>query len=113
MPLSVQIVGSKLIVINRTLIITLSLIFFLLCVDLSRKPEHQFSANFLIFSIEQYRTYVSPRLSGIVVCKFKPSCSSYTITALREYGSLKGSAMSINRLLKCSPLSSEHGADSP
>ena len=113
MLLSVKIVGARLIVINRTLIFALTLFFFLLCIDLSRNPAHQLSATILIFSIEKYRTYVSPRLSGIVVCKFKPSCSSYAIIALRKHGALKGTVMTITRLVKCTPLSSAHGEDYP
>ena len=39
-------------------------------------------------------------------CKYFPSCSQYTIDAIREYG-LKGGAMGIWRILRCNPWS--HG----
>lgn len=37
-------------------------------------------------------------------CKFIPSCSNYAIEAIKEYGSIKGSFLSIKRILRCNPL---------
>lgn len=38
-------------------------------------------------------------------CKYTPSCSVYAIEAIKEYGSIKGSIMSFERILRCNPLS--------
>jgi len=38
-------------------------------------------------------------------CKYTPSCSSYAKEAILEYGALKGSYMSIKRILRCNPFS--------
>ncbi len=38
-------------------------------------------------------------------CKFYPSCSNYAILAITKYGSIKGSILSIKRVIKCNPLS--------
>lgn len=38
-------------------------------------------------------------------CKFIPSCSNYAIEAIQEYGSIKGSFLTIRRILRCNPLS--------
>ena len=92
------------------LLLALSLLLF---VDLSRISEDQVTVKVLVFSIEKYHEYVSPHLHGIVTCKFSPSCSSYAIMALKKYGALKGTMMSMARLVKCSPLSSSHGEDYP
>lgn len=45
-------------------------------------------------------------------CRFFPSCSDYAIKAINKYGIVKGSAKSLWRILKCSPLS-EGGVDYP
>jgi uncharacterized protein len=37
------------------------------------------------------------------VCRFYPSCSEYSIEALQEHGPLKGSVMSVLRILRCNP----------
>ena len=92
------------------LIVILTLLFMR---DLTRPPEYQLTVKGVVFSIEQYHKYLSPHLSGIVTCKFTPHCSAYAIMALQKYGALKGTLMTVNRLAKCSPLSSVHGADYP
>ena len=37
-------------------------------------------------------------------CRHYPTCSSYAIDAINEYGSIKGILMSIKRIIKCNPL---------
>ncbi len=38
-------------------------------------------------------------------CKYIPTCSNYGIEALKEYGCIKGSLMTIKRIIRCNPLS--------
>jgi len=85
----------------------------LLFADLSRQPKHQFTVNILVFSIEKYHEYVTPHLKGAVACKFTPTCSAYAMMALKKHGAFKGTALTIARLAKCSPLSSAHGEHYP
>ena len=40
-------------------------------------------------------------------CKYLPTCSNYGIEAINRYGSLKGSYLTIRRIIKCNPFS--HG----
>jgi len=54
--------------------------------------------------IKFYQKWISPALAPR--CKYYPSCSSYTVTAIEIYG-LKGIAMSAWRLMRCNPWS--HG----
>jgi len=42
---------------------------------------------------------------GTSKCKFTPTCSSYAIEALEKYGFIKGSLLSIRRILRCNPFS--------
>ncbi|WP_159840978.1 membrane protein insertion efficiency factor YidD [Nocardia sp. CY41] len=58
-------------------------------------------ANVLIFSIELYRTYVSP--TRMPVCRFTPTCSEYAVTALRTRGLFIGLVLTVVRLAKCAP----------
>lgn len=37
------------------------------------------------------------------VCRFVPTCSSYAIDAITEYGALRGTLMAIWRILRCNP----------
>jgi hypothetical protein len=36
-------------------------------------------------------------------CRFEPSCSAYAVTALRRYGAVKGSWLTVRRLARCQP----------
>lgn len=37
-------------------------------------------------------------------CRYVPTCSNYGIEAINRYGSIKGSYLTIKRILKCNPL---------
>ena len=36
-------------------------------------------------------------------CRFYPSCSQYALDALNKYGAIKGSFLTIYRILRCNP----------
>ena len=57
----------------------------------------------LIWFVKFWRTFISPAYG--VVCKFHPTCSAYSLTALETHGALKGSALSIGRIVRCHPWS--------
>lgn len=39
-------------------------------------------------------------------CRYTPTCSNYAIEAIDRYGALKGSILSIKRILRCNPFGS-------
>ncbi len=51
--------------------------------------------------IKGYRYVISPLMANH--CRFHPSCSSYAIQALETHGAIKGSYLTIRRLLRCQP----------
>jgi len=55
----------------------------------------------IILLIQLYKTIISPFFPS--TCRFYPSCSSYSIEALKKYGFIKGFFLSIKRILKCHP----------
>ena len=55
-----------------------------------------------------YQAIVSPLMP--MSCRHIPTCSEYTIEALKTFGFFKGSYLSIKRLLRCRPGGS-HGYD--
>lgn len=55
----------------------------------------------LIAAIRGYQRYISPALPRH--CRFTPTCSQYAIEALQKYGALKGTALTVWRILRCNP----------
>lgn len=37
-------------------------------------------------------------------CRHIPTCSNYALTAIERYGFIKGTFLSIKRIIKCNPL---------
>ena len=61
-------------------------------------------SQILIGLIRFYQRFISP--FTVPSCRFYPSCSEYTIQAVKEYGFLVGAFLALKRLLKCHPLHS-------
>lgn len=57
----------------------------------------------LIWLIRFYRTAISPRKPPS--CKYIPTCSQYGLEAIERFGALKGSFLTIWRILRCNPWS--------
>lgn len=56
----------------------------------------------LMLFIRGYQRFVSPFTPPR--CRFQPTCSHYAMDALEQYGALKGTWLTIRRVLKCHPL---------
>ncbi|MGI6359184.1 MAG: membrane protein insertion efficiency factor YidD [Bacillota bacterium] len=58
-------------------------------------------ATLAIGIIRLYQRLLSPMLGAN--CRFRPTCSEYTIQALTRYGLLKGLWLGFKRILRCHP----------
>lgn len=56
----------------------------------------------LIFLVKLYQRFISPLLGGN--CRFHPTCSQYSITAIEHFGVIKGLWLTIRRIIRCHPL---------
>lgn len=68
------------------------------------KEINWYLSKLLIYLVRFYQKFISP-LKG-PTCRFYPTCSQYSIEAIRKYGALKGIYLTIRRLLKCHPFHS-------
>ena len=55
----------------------------------------------LIKLIKGYKFLISPLLGQS--CRYLPTCSEYSIEALKTFGLFKGLALSLKRILSCHP----------
>ena len=58
-------------------------------------------SGFFIGLIKIYQFTLSPFLGK--QCRFVPTCSQYGIEAIEKYGALKGSWLTIKRIVRCNP----------
>ena len=56
----------------------------------------------LINFIKAYKFLISPLLGNS--CRYLPTCSEYSIEALKTYGLIKGLLISFKRILSCHPI---------
>ena len=56
---------------------------------------------FLMTLVKGYRLLLSPWLGS--ACRFEPSCSVYSLTALELHGAVAGSYLTLKRLARCQP----------
>lgn len=57
----------------------------------------------LVWLVQLYQRTVSPLLGP--VCRYYPSCSAYSVTALERFGPVRGTWLTALRLLRCNPFS--------
>jgi len=65
-----------------------------------KKFFHLLAIPFIVV-IKIYQVLISPLFPPS--CRFIPTCSQYSVEALRKYGILKGGWLSIKRILRCHP----------
>jgi len=58
-------------------------------------------AALLLILISLYRQWISPLLGPR--CRFIPSCSSYGFEAISRHGAVRGSWLTLKRVLRCHP----------
>lgn len=56
----------------------------------------------LIFIVRLYQSLLSPLLGPR--CRFYPSCSHYAVEALQRHGAIRGSGLTVRRIVRCHPL---------
>ena len=70
-------------------------------------PRPGVLAAFLMGCVWAYRRTLSPLQSvlfgPLAGCRFEPSCSAYTLEALRRHGALAGSRLAFKRICRCHP----------
>jgi hypothetical protein len=58
-------------------------------------------SNIIILIIKFYQLSISPLFPA--TCRYTPTCSQYSIEALKKYGIFKGLYLSIKRISSCHP----------
>jgi putative membrane protein insertion efficiency factor len=76
----------------------------------SHRDETDTSSEILLGSIQFYKNFISPVLPR--ACRFLPTCSTYGMEAIQQFGPTKGVILTAWRILRCSPFGGR-GYDPP
>jgi putative membrane protein insertion efficiency factor len=89
----------------KTFRIKLALAVFLIgltfAVDLARQPEYQLTARVYIGLVRVYQAVGRPMLDGVVACRYRPTCSDYSIQAVERFGTIRGLVLTYYRINSC------------
>ena len=89
---------------RKTKIIFLSVVLFFglaFVIDVLRQPENQLSARVYVGAVHIYQAVGRPLLEGTVACRFRPTCSDYSIQAVEKHGLVRGLGLTFKRLYSC------------
>jgi putative component of membrane protein insertase Oxa1/YidC/SpoIIIJ protein YidD len=80
--------------------------------DTLRAPGRQLTGQTYVGAVHVYQEFGRPALRGRVVCRFHPSCSDYSIEAVRRHGIRRGLVLTGERLSRCNH-TTPPGTDDP
>ncbi len=72
-----------------------------LAVDGARRRGPNLVTRVLMLLVTAYRRFVGPLLGP--TCRFEPSCSAYSLEALRVHGAVRGGWLTVRRIARCHP----------
>ena len=71
--------------------------------DAMRQPRNQVSVRIFSTSVVAYHRFLHPFTSRYIRCRYRPTCSEYSVEAVRKYGIAKGGWMGLRRIASCRP----------
>ena len=85
----------------QTWLALLLLLVLLTGIDSCRKPSDQFTARFYISAVHLYQCHISPHLNDYIECRYRPTCSEYSVEAVHRFGIAHGLYLTIRRVWSC------------
>jgi putative membrane protein insertion efficiency factor len=73
----------------------------LVAADSFRTPSRQVSVRVFTAAVAGYHHYLHPITGRWIHCRYQPTCSRYSVEAVRKYGIAKGLALSFRRIRSC------------
>jgi putative membrane protein insertion efficiency factor len=70
-------------------------------IDSGREPGRQITALGYIQAVRAYQILARPLIRPWVRCRYQPSCSQYSIDAVKQFGIRAGLLMTLRRIARC------------
>src|SRR5690348_4875856 len=85
----------------QTHLAMLALLSMLVVLASSRSPRSQISGRLYVSAVHVYQLIGRPLLKGHIQCRYRPTCSEYSIAAVSEYGIRRGLVLTAQRINSC------------
>jgi hypothetical protein len=85
----------------ETYLIMMSIVILFAAVDSYRSPANQLTGHLYVTGVHFYQAVGRPLLKGRIQCRYQPTCSEYSIEAVRAYGIRQGLSMTVKRIKSC------------
>ena len=85
----------------ETYLVLYFVMVLLLVLDSDRAPSQQVTAYLYVGTVRIYQHFGRPLLAGRVECRYRPTCSDYSIEAVQTYGIRHGLKLTFARISSC------------
>src|SRR5262245_40483425 len=85
----------------ETYLVALFTLIVLVVVDSYRSPANQATGRLYVCGVHVYQVIGRPLLKGRIQCRYRPTCSDYSIEAVRRHGIRRGLVLTIKRINSC------------
>ena len=85
----------------ETYLVALFTLLVLVVVDSYRSPANQATGRLYVCGVHAYQAIGRPLLKGRIQCRYRPTCSDYSIEAVRRHGIRRGLVLTIKRINSC------------
>ncbi|HOU92939.1 MAG TPA: membrane protein insertion efficiency factor YidD [Polyangiaceae bacterium] len=69
--------------------------------DGARPPARQLGARLWVRAVHAWQDTARPLLAGRVACRYRPTCSEYSIEAVTRHGWPRGITLTVRRVFSC------------
>jgi uncharacterized protein len=77
------------------------LLLALTALDALRRPSDQVTGRLYVAGVRAYQSFGRPLLAGRIRCRYRPTCSDYSIEAVQKHGIRQGLMLTIRRINSC------------
>jgi putative membrane protein insertion efficiency factor len=85
----------------ETYLAMLSIMILFVVLDSYRSPANQVTGCLYVTGVHLYQVIGRPLLKGRIQCRYQPTCSEYSIEAVRVYGIRRGLLLTVKRINSC------------
>jgi uncharacterized protein len=85
----------------ETYLILLGIVLVSLALDTFRNPSSQLTGQLYVQGVHLYQVLGRPLLKGRIMCRYRPTCSEYSIEAVKRHGLRQGLVLTLHRLESC------------